>query len=914
MNKLRKKILLALGLIPMMMSVDAAVSSDSIDETELRSSVESSQWSKSRFSAAAKTGSRSSGSVDMMLPFMGDDDFMVYTNLQANISTGINSNYGTALEGNLGLGVRRVNDNETAIYGAYAYFDYLKSVHNNTFQQVTVGVERLGLTWDFRANAYLPMGQDEYYKNIDGETFIDKHDVIGQYNTQFEKALAGGDVEVGRTLGSYKLRGYASVYSFGKDITGPKLRLEYRLTDHISFSGSVQYDKKRDTQFLFGVRYSIGGTIAKDPKSIHSRLTDLVVKNDNITTIEHSEMLTNIAYDKLWMVDADSQQNGDGTVDSPYNNIEDAIKSAPKDAIIFIKGQEQTTNQLKDTVALKNGQTLWSGDKSLYWDFTSSSLSLQQSNNALLVQAGQGKRQSISGSITAANNVNIVGIDLQATAVNQDAVGLLIDNKQNISLFDTTINGYAIGLNMLGNSSVTINNTTFDSNNIGINLEGDSTINGEIKITHSNIGLNINGGVSTINANVNITEGSTGINIENAANVVFHNDVITKQLSETGTVIKDNSTASFTHYISRDNKNGLHVSNANVSVHSGIFADNSNLGILIDGTTDTASAEQYAQTFTDVTIANNQQGGVQHSTGDLTFVNSVIDNNDKFGLKLLSDKVTLVDVNVINNKDYGLWITGGNLQASAVMVTGNSANLDHGDANMFERAAIRIDGGEATLDSYSEIKDNFYDGIWINGGTVTAKDILLENNRYGISMTQGTLNLDNANVIKNHGSGILIREAPSASPAVVNITNSNLSYNLNFQGDKPFFSGNGAGLAIQHETAIVTLHNTNLTYNTGSGIIIAGGTLMVTADTLGDSLITHNGVAGILGVKNIFNAKSMLKTIQLENISVTNNAQFGIYAIGREGDVYTSTGSIFTTNPSGNLMTKGTKEGDFANM
>ena len=317
MKPLRKILLTSLGLLPFLTPMDSvfAEAKDASDPDELLSSSNELPWRKARFSINTETGSRSIASADVLVPFMGNDDFMVYANLMAKLGTGMYNGNGNTSEMNLGLGVRRVNDAEDAIYGVYAFYDSLRSVNNNTFTQVTVGAERLGMVWDFRANVYVPFGKTEYSSidYQDGKIDIVGNDFIEYVKTVKEFAKTGGDLEIGRTLGSDKLRGYFAVYSFGSDITGPRARVEYKINEHVTLKATTQYDKARGAQYFLGARFSLGGAQTSAKNSIYARMTDTVVRDVDVVVGQDIQATTITEQDKYFEVDNTAAAGGDGS-------------------------------------------------------------------------------------------------------------------------------------------------------------------------------------------------------------------------------------------------------------------------------------------------------------------------------------------------------------------------------------------------------------------------------------------------------------------------------------------------------------------------------------------------------------------------------------------------------------------------
>lgn len=96
---------------------------------------------------------------------------------------------------NSGIGLRWMNQCRDRVWGANFFYDYRQVKHNDHFDQVGFGVESLGTTWDFRLNAYFPVGQETVWSK---NHIYD--DYVGNYVMScksFQCALKGFDTEVG---------------------------------------------------------------------------------------------------------------------------------------------------------------------------------------------------------------------------------------------------------------------------------------------------------------------------------------------------------------------------------------------------------------------------------------------------------------------------------------------------------------------------------------------------------------------------------------------------------------------------------------------------------------------------------------------------------------------------------------------
>jgi len=223
---------------------------------------------------------RSLGQSDLFIPVFQDKNDMTFFNLRGQMDNLNQSEY------NVGLGHRHIFDEW--ILGGYAYFDHRKSKTDNYFKQMTLGVEALSETWDFRVNGYVPESgiQTTLISPLSAPEVIVNGNQISVRTTgsvEEEKPLPGFDVEAGYKLPIPEFlnwavdqeledsewfedtRLYLAAYHFigsGKfdSVTGPRVRLETRIHDlpylgagsRLMLGLEAQYDKPRGLQ-TFGL-------------------------------------------------------------------------------------------------------------------------------------------------------------------------------------------------------------------------------------------------------------------------------------------------------------------------------------------------------------------------------------------------------------------------------------------------------------------------------------------------------------------------------------------------------------------------------------------------------------------------------------------------------------------------------------
>lgn len=94
---------------------------------------------------------------------------------------------------NAGLGLRASLPCFDQIFGVNAYYDFRHFRHID-FNQVGLGLEMLGCTWNFRLNGYLPVGKK---RGVTGSCFFNKY--IGGFfvlREEFTSSLKGANFEI----------------------------------------------------------------------------------------------------------------------------------------------------------------------------------------------------------------------------------------------------------------------------------------------------------------------------------------------------------------------------------------------------------------------------------------------------------------------------------------------------------------------------------------------------------------------------------------------------------------------------------------------------------------------------------------------------------------------------------------------
>ena len=96
--------------------------------------------------------SKAAGICDLFIPLLQSDDRLLFADFR------IFDRSGSASEGNLYLGFRKLFPDTGQMFGVYGAFDRKRSSRGNSFNQLTVGFEYWNNRWFVGGNVYKPIG------------------------------------------------------------------------------------------------------------------------------------------------------------------------------------------------------------------------------------------------------------------------------------------------------------------------------------------------------------------------------------------------------------------------------------------------------------------------------------------------------------------------------------------------------------------------------------------------------------------------------------------------------------------------------------------------------------------------------------------------------------------------------------
>lgn len=436
---------------------------------------------------------------------------------------------------NAGLGTRFLMN--TRVRGVNLYYDYRNSAHQH-YNQLGLGLEDLGVNWDYRINGYVPLGKTQshsfgptlFSKFKGNELILKRKKDFAMYGVHAEVAYhfnKWGDVELYPAIGPYW---------FGKDdrnAWGGQFRLDLKYKDYVTLEGSVSYDSvfhdlyqgQITLSLPFGPRCQIQKRECIDCcdlMMLRDRMTQPVYREEII--VEDSKHTNFVAIDPAtgqpWNFIFVNNLNGsNGTFEDPFATLATALQASKTNDVIYIYPGDGTTKGLNGNAAsfqmLDGQQFLGAG--------IAQSITTQMGTVSIPPQAVGMPHLTANGDVNVvrmANNTLISGLRITATGGNvgcacistlspsssMTIVNNLLEPSPNFSgnnvnsVFVTTV-----GTCQVSNNTITGNN--FDGAS-GIFIFSNSTAQSVVCSNNVITGLGINVG------------GETGIFVGSTANNV----------------------------------------------------------------------------------------------------------------------------------------------------------------------------------------------------------------------------------------------------------------------------------------------------------------------------------------------------------------------------------------------------------
>jgi len=507
----------------------------------------------------------SRGEVTLFSPLLQGPDDLVFLDARGKLFEQDVS------EGNFALGYRHMLDQGWNI-GAWIGYDLRQSEQNNTFRQLSGGIEILHPDWDFRLNGYYPLTNPQMTSSnatlqITGNQLL--------FINSEEVPLEGADVEIGARLplerwiseltpDLFELRAYGGYFHFDddeaiKEIAGPKGRVEIRFNDvfadnlpgaRLTAEFEYSYDDVRGSRYEAGARLRVPFGGRRNSDSLPQRRVALTRQEslmmeglerdtDIIVVSAKPEPVTSVAMDMNidQIYQTDDGESLLSAVSKGANNL--ILVSGEKGAIDLTNTNGILLQQYQ--ILLGGGATaLFRGRRT----GTIASLTAPGSQPTLTAVQNTGD----NGVVTVASNTQVTGFNFEKggpfggtpalygdhvnnVLISENSItggqstGIRIDNGSNINIQDNIISDQVFGIYVPNSQNINIADNVIQNGFNGITTN-DST---DITITRNFIDSLLNGIVGRgeriiISDNV-VQNTGTGIRLEASNSVVSRNSI-----------------------------------------------------------------------------------------------------------------------------------------------------------------------------------------------------------------------------------------------------------------------------------------------------------------------------------------------------------------------------------------------------
>ncbi|MBD0267890.1 MAG: right-handed parallel beta-helix repeat-containing protein [Cyanobacteria bacterium Co-bin8] len=410
------------------------------------------------------------------------------------------------LGGSLLLGYRGYNADANRVRGGYLAVDGRGTRFNDYFE-VGTGYESLGETWDFRFNAYLPLGNSQRVINdinvdtgvqtstrFQGNLLLLETQRQEQRLLQTETALGGFDAEAGYRLAHWDegdLRGFGGVYLLGApgfpSYLGWRLRLASNITPNFNAGVALQEDGLFGTRLVFSIGATFPGIRPQGPiaeaDTVRARLGEPTVRLPEIaiayqedsffTSEQTSQPLMNPEEDQpYWFQHVTlGTGGGDGTFENPFGAVQSALNATRQDGndVVYINGDSDIA--IPAFTIPERVQVLSQGPRQFlaalpFPSFAPATARLPFSPTAnytdgIVVElpfSGDGNFPRIENGVTLGNRTVLAGFRVENAGGN----AITGSNIRNVELRNNTLTNPAergIFLNDVGGSVVLFDNT-----------------------------------------------------------------------------------------------------------------------------------------------------------------------------------------------------------------------------------------------------------------------------------------------------------------------------------------------------------------------------------------------------------------------------------------------------------------------
>jgi hypothetical protein len=785
---------------------------------------------------------------------------------------------------NIGFGLRYLN--WYRVWGGNIYYDFRNSSQFNA-NQVALGLESLGLRWDYRINGYFPVGRTKsnwydpsFDEFVGHELFIRRKQRFSMTGVHAE---AAAHLNQGNTFEGYAAAGPYYFGGQGKNCWGGQVR--FRGSYEKFFSIEARYSW--DTVFHSIVQGEIAFNLPLGPRSIIRRnecqpvCCDLsLLKALLVQPVEREEIIVMDKRSKSFVgidpatgrpytfIFVNNTSNSLGTFESPYPLLATAeANSAPGD-IIYVFPGDGTTTGMSNGITLKIDQKLWGSGVSHTIATTFGTITLPNLTNTSPQITNTG-----GNGVTLATGNEVSGFSIMRASGN----GIFGTSVGNTNLLDNTIFGsLANGISLTetsGDATINMQRMNILSNTLaGFDFLASSTANVNIVIENSEISRGLSSGLSLLSTG----DATLTVNLNN--NSIQNNNVY-------GAILDSTSNGSNLAF----NINNNVIAMNGFDAVAGTFTGSAAVDVDLNGN----------QIFSNGSSSNQ---ALLFSFQGASPSSLVIENNR-------------IEKNHIGN--FGITIEGGFGPLTA-SVLNNKINGNFGGPLSYVNIGTAAASPAQLTITNNEIIGNFASPVTVRGNNAFPQnmDFTFTNNQLigqcadGIFFQNAFLDLNvtvESNLIRgNTGVGIVLSSSVDATI-------------LNFVARDNRFIDNSSGPGIEIDGSVARLLNMNVLIEnnliTGNGL---GGVLLFSFGNLNASIdanrITDNGAAGIEmactpSAASAFQISITDNTITGSSGTPNDGIRMTVLGASTQSSSFTASNNIILNNLSNGILISETSTG-----
>lgn len=898
---------------------------------------------------AGKTFGRNDSMTPLeYMPYLLTDQHFLFADMRGFVT---NRSQGG---GNVGIGYRRLIEDQNAWVGASLWYDADQST-SRMYQQVGLSFEGLMHQFELRSNIYLPVTSSQVYSNsIINPTFVGNQ-LLYTRSIDSGTALRGIDAEIGYSqpvMDRHIIRGFVGGYHFeggsSGGVNGFKARLEGVVSHTITAQALYTHDHLYgdnlmiglSMQFPFASNHPTTGWTRNTPSPFRFVERNYNVIVDQSVTNATDQVATDPTTGNAYAIEqvyapASGAASGtqDGTTANPYLSV--AAAQAAGGNVIFVR----SGSVLSEPIVLSSGQYLFGQGNFSEKLATAGGGDVPLPN---VLQVGQATPiiQDVAGTaVTLASGTEVAGFNIVGATGN----GIAGDGVSGISLHDlsfASIGGDAINL---ANSSGSVmirdtqiassfgNGIVFNGGNSNISFYGSGS---SISTLGDGFVLkNLTGGTIAV-SNLSLTNvGRSGLVIDNVAT-----DAIFSALSVTQSGIRDptgasvaisGTTGSGNAYrfsgptmVSSPNGAGFQVdgTDAKISVANLSVTSNSSLPAisLANATNSIAFGNVSVATHNATGLSANNVSNLQVSHGTFTTVNapaldveastinatlrSVSVDGGAYGIKFESSTGTFAiqgsggyasGGTIQNTTTAGVVINSfSNVSLNWMDFVNNAVGIQSAGSTQLAMTDLRINGSSGyAVESLNDLNVNLFSSILTGNGSGGGGTVRMQ------ASAAGTFNwnVETNTISDSNGSAILLQSQPGGVGATLTslVTGNTIS---GYHDGSPVIAMNWTG------TATPTI-NSNTIYAYGPNMTAImlqdASTTGLLTGTMNSNLIYFQTAAASsgTGIWVVDGQSGQTSTItSLVNIS-TNTIQFqGTGGTGLKFGLYNKSTDTITTN------------------